>query len=365
MKKLHQLFTSSLKVKSDVLPRSYAYIQKKLQVVRGEDFLPAMQKKVKALGYKYYEQGKREYYVIREKMKDIPGTNYVLGKDHFCRGNLTDAMVRFKMVIWFKPEHAEAYYFLGRVAIAKDEKEKACGYLEKALSLQGDFPGARFLLDALRAPQEVTGFPAEMLVETYDMLAETYEHTWLSRKQYTGHTALVKAVLQQVTDKNPNLMVLDLGCGTGLCGELLREKEVVKSITGVDISAKMLEKAKYRKIKNEIVYDTVVHSDVASYLDKATETYDVILAADAFEHFGHPEKILKKIARALTANGLFAFTLIDNEGDTIRPDMKECRFVIPKKIIPGLIAKAGFTLVSSREVPLRDESKGTLYVLRG
>ncbi len=40
----------------------------------------------------------KEYGDMRVKLKDIPGTNYELGLRHLARGNLDDAIMRFKMV---------------------------------------------------------------------------------------------------------------------------------------------------------------------------------------------------------------------------------------------------------------------------
>ena len=46
-----------------------------------------------------------------------------------------------------------------------------------------------------------------------------------------------------------NTQALDLGCGTGLTGIILRE--IAKHLTGVDIAAKMLAHAKEKEIYDE------------------------------------------------------------------------------------------------------------------
>jgi tetratricopeptide (TPR) repeat protein len=52
-------------------------------------------------------------------------------------------------------------------------------------------------------------------------------------------------------------------------------------LTGVDLSSQMLEKAKALG-----VYDQLVHADIAEHLRTTAQTYDLILATDAFIYIG-------------------------------------------------------------------------------
>ena len=57
---------------------------------------------------------------------------------------------------------------------------------------------------------------------------------------------------------------LDLGCGTGLCGPLVRP--MVDRLTGVDLSARMIEKA-----RSLGVYDRLEQGDIVEFLDAPSE----------------------------------------------------------------------------------------------
>ena len=60
---------------------------------------------------------------------------------------------------------------------------------------------------------------------------------------------------------------MDLGCGTGLCGPLLRDILPQGSrLTGVDLSIRMLDKAAKRQC-----YDNFVESDIVVYLKTLLE----------------------------------------------------------------------------------------------
>ena len=66
--------------------------------------------------------------------------------------------------------------------------------------------------------------------------------------------------------------ILDAGCGTGLCGVLL--KPLARSLTGVDLSASMLKKAKQRGI-----YDRLVEDEITRFLSEHVAAFDVVASA--------------------------------------------------------------------------------------
>jgi tetratricopeptide (TPR) repeat protein len=76
---------------------------------------------------------KSEYGSIKEKSKDLLNTNYNLGLKHLERGNLGDAIFRFKFIIKFWPNHYDSYYQLAY-----------CYFLQKR------YPRAKYYLDLLQ-----------------------------------------------------------------------------------------------------------------------------------------------------------------------------------------------------------------------
>lgn len=87
-----------------------------------------------------------------------------------------------------------------------------------------------------------------------------------------------------------NGKILDLGCGSGLVAERLKNNE--NSFIGVDISPKMLELA-----RNKNVYDELVESDIEAYLQQNQHSLlPTIIAADVFCYFGNLAPIFKLCA---------------------------------------------------------------------
>jgi predicted TPR repeat methyltransferase len=75
-----------------------------------------------------------------------------------------------------------------------------------------------------------------------------------------------------------NLEILDLGCGTGLVGARLHPlARTIRTMTGVDLSSKMLEIARQRRI-----YDNLICSELVEFLQKQTQSFNLAVAADVF-----------------------------------------------------------------------------------
>lgn len=96
--------------------------------------------------------------------------------------------------------------------------------------------------------------------------------------------------------------VLDLGCGTGLAAAPLAP--FVDRLTGVDLSAGMLERAAKRGS-----YAELVKADVVDYLDGHPVAFDLVVASDTLIYFGDLGPVFSGVARALRPGGLFAFSV--------------------------------------------------------
>ena len=82
-------------------------------------------------------------------------------------------------------------------------------------------------------------------VKLYDDWAGTYDHDLLDDLGYVAHLDAGAIFLEQVPDRSTS--VLDVACGTGLVGRLLRQHGYDR-IDGVDFSAGMLESVEKQKI---------------------------------------------------------------------------------------------------------------------
>lgn len=158
-----------------------------------------------------------------------------------------------------------------------------------------DDPVQQYLLSALerRAPSRA---PDDYLRAHFDRFADRFDRQLVDVLDYHVPEKLA-AIL-----KSGFARVLDLGCGTGLAGPLLRSKSA--HLTGVDISPRMLEKARQRG-----VYDALIESEIVAFLNANTDAFGLIFATDVLIYFGDLDPLMTAAARSLEAKGCFAFSI--------------------------------------------------------
>lgn len=102
---------------------------------------------------------------------------------------------------------------------------------------------------------------------------------------------------------------VDLGCGSGLSGLGLRR--FATHLTGVDLSAGMLERARERG-----VYDALHRAEIVSWLEREAVGFGIAMAADVTSYLGDLAPFFQAVANALAPGGLLAMTVHEQgEGD--------------------------------------------------
>src|SRR5262245_26792016 len=89
--------------------------------------------------------------------------------------------------------------------------------------------------------------------------------------------------------------VLDVGCGAGQLGALLKERG--HDVTGIELVPEAAAEARQR-------LDAVVTADVEAGLPFAPASFDAIVFADLLEHLIDPWRVLREAAGLLTADGV-------------------------------------------------------------
>jgi predicted TPR repeat methyltransferase/Flp pilus assembly protein TadD len=215
-----------------------------------------------------------------------------------------------------------------------------------------------YLLQALRADAKVDGSPTGYLVKHFDAFAETFDSQLVGRLDYDVPAKIVSA-LQALLPADRALDVLDAGCGTGLCGPLL--KPFARSLTGIDLSPKMIEMARKRG-----VYDQLDCGEIVARLDGLQGSFDLIVAADVVIYFGNLAALFASVARALRGQGLFAFSTEFHAGDGYRV-LPSGRFAHASAYVLD-VAKAFFEPMTCIETTIRLHANrrlaGNIFVFR-
>lgn len=301
---------------------------------------------------------------VKGKMKNLAQTNFDLGLMHLRSGNLYDAGLRFRIVAYLDPEFYQAYYQWGRALIQSKQIERAKDKLAQALEIKPDYPEAKYLLATLDKTSTIDVIPLPLIAEYFDYQAENYNQRYLGDLKYQGHDQLFDAVIAS-TGQGARKDVLDLGCGTGLCGRIFRQQRFANKLVGVDVSESMLDIARQLTIDGTAVYTTLVHKSVNDYLKETVEEFDVISAGLVFNYVGDLKESFESVQKVLKTGGVFAFSLEKDTAETgfhILPNLE--RFVHSKAYIQELIKQQGWEEISIDEVQLYEGCMGYQGVVR-
>ena len=304
-----------------------------------------------------------------EKFKNIVENNYVLGQDHMRRGNIKDAIFRYKFVIWLEPKYKDVWYHLGCAHMVAANIAAAKDAFAKALKLNPGNEEARYMLaittgSAMPKADLPKHIPLELLVQQYDELAASYtvdqEHTF----KYEGHTQLTNAIRSSLVQGRVDHIILDLGAGTGLCAPLLRD--TAAHITGIDISVNMLaEAAKVVDDRGKKIYDALIKREAIEFItDGPDSSYDIVMAAGLVSYIGELQPFFEQSARILKTGGVLAFSADSFEGTGFQFNAQTGRFGFSQYYLADLATRFGLTEVRSREANIYPESAGLLCVYR-
>ncbi len=144
--------------------------------------------------------------------------------------------------------------------------------------------------------------------------------------------------------------MLDLGCGTGLAGGVFRT--AVDHLTGIDLSAAMIEEARRRAL-----YERLVSGELVEYLAAeaaAPVRYDLVVAADVLVYIEYLAVVAAAVRRVLAPSGLFAFTVETHAGDGVLL-RESLRYAHGAAHVRAAMASAGLDLLQLAEVSTRTE----------
>jgi predicted TPR repeat methyltransferase len=275
----------------------------------------------------------------------FPEAQRTLGVALMKKGLLDEAIVACRASIALRSGYAEAHASLGEALLKKAEWDEAIAAYREAVRLKPDSPDWRFILAALTGDSSMPTAPPRYLQGFFDSYAPGFDRHLLGKLAYRVPELLLEAVLSMAPGRKFD--VLDLGCGTGLCGVQFRPH--ARGLVGVDLSPKMLQKAAERNI-----YDRLVNADILAALDERPVGCDLILAGDVFIYVGDLAAVFAAVARALRPAGFFAFSIERHDGSGFVLQTN-CRFAHSLSYVREFAQKHGLAEIHAEEIVLRKE----------
>lgn len=285
---------------------------------------------------------------------------YNLGVIYMHKEHHQSAIEYFHQALKLTSDDLNTHINLGGIYLKMENPLKAIEHYETALKLSPNHPEIHYLLAALKQKNvDFQSAPVAYVQSLFDQYAPYFDTHLKEYLHYQSPQALFKAVTQYSGVQTATWNVLDLGCGTGLCGVLFRP--LAKHLVGIDLSPKMIEMARLKGCYDLLKTESI-ETALPGYHDQ-----DLILAADVLTYIGALENLFKWIAKALKPKGLFAFTTEKTSAAdyVLQPS---ARFAHHPKYIETLSREMGFDIVICENTVLREQKKqpleGYLWIIQ-
>lgn len=277
-----------------------------------------------------------------------------LGNIFFGQDNFEEAAASYRRAIAVEPEYVDAQCNLGGVLFRQGKIEGALAAFERALTVEPENGMALHMIAAMRG-MPVERAPREYVANLFNAYAGKFDEDLAQRLGYDIPQRLVELASAHAPESAEKWDVLDLGCGTGMVGARIAPH--ARQLVGVDLSSRMLEKARQRA-----VYTRLVEADLlAMLLDEPAASYDVVTAADVFIYVGRIDEVVAAIRRVLKFGGLFAFSVETPASDEEKepPEVRlaaTARFAHSPAYIARLAAAHGLQVVENLPARIRLEN---------
>jgi predicted TPR repeat methyltransferase len=297
-------------------------------------------------------------------------------------GRGSEAKHAYQRAIDVAPQAGEGWYNLGiclrdegdidgavaslRESIRRDaEFYRAYGALAALLYQTGELQEASKLYIEWAARDPSNAYATHMAAASTGENVPTRASNDYVKSHFDEFAARFDATLAQLEYKAPYLIadalsravikdaVLDIGCGTGLCGPLVRG--LCRTLVGVDLSEQMLARAQKRG-----VYDELLAAELSEFMRSRPGAFDAAISADTLCYFGLLAEPLQAASTALRAGGVMIFTLEASPRDESETDFRlepHGRYTHSEKYVRRELVDAGFEVTSLRNENVRREGE--------
>ena len=291
------------------------------------------------------EEAERHYRVSLELLPGRASTLINLAATQLGRGRAHDALVSADAALRVEADSVDALLHRGTALAQLGRAAEALAAFQRLLAAEPTHAAA-------------WSFSGSLLRETHRPVEAA--HAYREALRHGAEPTLNRYYLASITatDAPPTggnyRSALDLGCGTGLCGPLVRP--MTQRLTGVDLSGRMLERARTLGI-----YDRLECADIAAFLDHTDDRHDLVLAADVFIYVGDLARVFAGVRRVM-ASGVFCFSVETppaGDGAAFRL-LPSLRYTHATDYILQLAAAHGFSPISLVPGPVREEQRAAI-----
>ena len=302
----------------------------------------------------------KQYYQLLTAIPNDFTAHYNLGSLFMQQQKWESAYYHLQAAVTIDPNSFAALSNLGNTLLKCQQRDAAIACYQQALTLQPNNASIAYILQALTGQGNPTAAPTGYVMELFDHYACYFETEVLDKLQYRVPQLLyqhVKEFLLEAIECD----ILDLGCGTGLCGQYL--KSHANSLIGIDLSANMLSKASEKQC-----YTQLMQADMVVGMQQLSSLFDLIIAADAIVYLGDLKPLFSQAKALLKAEGILAFSIETSSGKAPYQLQPSGRFAHSSHYIWTLAQEIGLLPLVNQTVELRHQAGkpvvGAIVVLR-
>jgi len=266
-------------------------------------------------------------------------------------------------------EMVELYNNMGVLEKKRGSLHEAMKYFRKALDINPTDGHAIVQLASIssqdddgRSISHVKELDRGYVAGLFDGYSSRFESELVDVLKYVGHELVYNSLRDALPNATSIGTIVDLGCGTGLLGELIATGMPWVAIHGTDLSQRMVDISLERKTGSggRAVYSTVSNLDASEFLsnfDKAS--VDCVVASDVFIYIGDVSTVLDECMNCLVKNGLVGFTVESyetTEADSGLRLLPSGRFGHSKEYVYQMAEKHGFEVLSWKDAVLRQQA---------
>lgn len=242
--------------------------------------------------------------------------------------------------------------------IQQHKRADAVALLEQILAVKPDEQTLHYF-KAMLTGEAVPVPPSSYISNLFDHYADRFDHHLVHVLGYRMPSLMAQLVAELRPDAK--MTMLDLGCGTGLAAEAFQS--ITSQRVGVDLSARMVAKARDRKL-----YNALYAQDIVEFMQQCEQPFDLVVAADVFVYVGDLTGIFRAARRVLERNGLLVFSI--ERGDHLSDYQLQPtgRYTHSPMCVERLAAEQGYSIEHRELSVVRMENDapvdGVVYILK-
>jgi len=266
------------------------------------------------------------------------------------QGRVDEGLTAHSRAIVLWPRHLQARNAVPKALVHLGRLEEAARLYREWLATDPDNPVIKHHLAACSGGAVPERASDAYVERTFDAFAATFDAN-LSALGYRAPQLVAELLRELLPPPARQFDIHDLGCGTGLCGPMVRDW--ARDLSGCDLSQGMLDKAERRH-----VYDDLHHAELVAHMRAHPARWDALICADTLCYFGELGEALQAATQALRPAGHLVFTVEawqtgDGQPYHLQP---HGRYAHQRDYVSAALAAAGLQELVLRQEQLRSEA---------